>query len=227
MAGCDRARRSEALERLLGKPIFEFYAGDAAEARIHDDAMRAFSASHAGLLLDAVDFDRAGVVVDIGGGTGELLAAILAAHRGLHGVLYDLPDVVDRAAPVLREVADRCSIEAGSFFERVPGDADTYLLKHILHDWDDDRVHAILRSCRRCMPARGSLIVIERTLPDLAESEADAEGFLADLEMLVMTSGGRERTEGEFRHLLANAGFELTRIVKTASPLFVYEGRPS
>jgi hypothetical protein len=218
---------ANASERLLGKPIFDFYATDAEEAKLHDDAMRAFSAAHADILLDAIDFDRAGTVVDVGGGTGELLATILSAHRGLRGVLYDLSDVVDRAAPVLSEVADRCAVEAGSFFERVPGDADTYLLKHILHDWDDERVGAILRCCRRCMPARARLIVIERTLPDLAESEADAEGFLTDLEMLVMTSGGRERTEAEFRNLLANAGFEFVRIVQTASPLFVFEGRPA
>jgi hypothetical protein len=134
--------------------------------------------------------------------------------------------VVDRAAPVLSEVADRCAIERGSFFERVPGDADTYLLKHILHDWDDQRADAILRCCRRHMPVHARLIVIERTLPNRVESEADAEGFLTDLEMLVMTSGGRERTEAQFRSLLANAEFALEKIVPTASPLFLFEARP-
>jgi hypothetical protein len=217
---------ASASERLLGKPLFEFYAADAEEAQIHDEAMRASSASHAEILLEAIDFAPPGVVVDIGGGTGELLAAILAAHRDQRGVLYDLPNVVDRAAPVLSEVADRCAIERGSFFERVPGDADTYLLKHILHDWDDQRADAILRCCRRHMPVHARLIVIERTLPNRVESEADAEGFLTDLEMLVMTSGGRERTEAQFRSLLANAEFALEKIVPTASPLFLFEARP-
>lgn len=214
-------------ERLLGKPLFEFYAANAEESRIHDEAMRAFSASHADLLLEAIDFARAGVVVDIGGGTGELLAAILAANRDLRGVLFDLPNVVDRSASVLTEIADRCTIVRGSFFERVPGNGDTYLLKHILHDWDDERAEVILRCCRRCMPADSRLFIIERKLPDVATPEADAESFLTDLEMLVMTSGGRERTEAEFRHLLVNARFEPLRILPTTSPLFLFEARPA
>jgi hypothetical protein len=215
-----------ASERLLGMPIFEFYAADGEQAKIHDEAMRASSASHAELLLDAIDFTPADVVADIGGGTGELLAAILAANSGVRGILYDLPDVIDRAAPVLNQVADRCLIEGGNFFAQVPGNADIYLLKHVLHDWDDDRAEAILRCCRRCMPAHARLIVIERKLSELAEPEADAEGFLTDLEMLVMTSGGRERTEAEFRRLLARAGFALQDVVPTPSPLVLFEARP-
>ncbi len=218
---------TNASERLLGKQIFEFYAGDAEQSKIHDEAMRAMSASHAEVLLDAIDFPPAGVVVDVGGGTGELLATILRVHRDLRGVLFDLPGVVDHAAHVLGAVADRCTIESGSIFERVPGNGDTYLLKHIVHDWDDERADTILRCCRRSMPTHARLFIIERKLPDVAESELDAEGFLTDLEMLVMTSGGRERTEAEFRNLLTNAGFELVRIVPTASPLFVLDARPA
>lgn len=213
-------------ERLLGKQLFEFYAANAEESKIHDEAMRASCASHAEILLDAIEIARAGVIVDIGGGTGELIAAILAANRGLRGVLFDLPNVVDRAASVLAEVADRCTIDRGSFFDRVPANGDIYLLKHILHDCDDERVDAILRCCRRCMPVNSQLFIVERMLPEIAEPEADAEGFLTDLEMLVMTAGGRERTEAEFRRLLANAGFEFVAIVPTASPLFVFEARP-
>jgi O-methyltransferase domain/Dimerisation domain len=218
---------TNASERLLGKQLFEFYAIDAAESKIHDEAMRAFSASHAEILLDAVDFHRAGVVVDVGGGTGEFLAAILAENPDLRGVLFDRPNVVDHAVHVLSRFADRCTTEGGSFFERVPDNGDTYLLKHIVHDWDDERVHAILCCCRRCMPASSRLVIIERKLPDLAEPKADVETFLTDLEMLVMTSGGRERTESEFRNLLANAGFELLRILPTSSPLFLFEARPA
>ncbi len=218
---------ANASERLLGKQLFEFYAADAEESKIHDQAMRAFSASHAEVLLDAVDFARAGVVVDIGGGTGELLAAILAAHSGLCGVLFDLPNVVDHAVPALTAMADRCTIEGGSFFERVPRYGDTYLLKHILHDWDDQRADAILRCCRRHMPASSRLFIIERRLPDVAKPETDPEGFLTDLEMLVMTSGGRERTEAEFRNLLVNAGFGSLRTLPTASSLFLFEARPA
>lgn len=218
---------TNASERLFGKQLFEFYASDTAESKIHDEAMRAFSASHAEILLDAVDFSRAGVIVDVGGGTGELLAAILAKNSGLRGVLFDRANVVEHAFHVLKEFADRCTVESGSFFEHVPENGDTYLLKHIVHDWDDERVLAILRCCRRCVPASSRLLIIERKLPDLAEPKAHAETFLTDLEMLVMTSGGRERTETEFRNLLANTGFELLRVLPSSSPLFLFEARPA
>jgi hypothetical protein len=218
---------ANASERLLGKPLFAFYAGDAEESRIHDEAMRAATASHAEVLLDAIDFSAAGTIVDVAGGTGEWLAAILTAHRDLRGTLFDLPHVVGHATPVLGKIADRCTIEGGSFFDRVPGGGDIYLLKHILHDWDDERAGAILRCCRHGMPAHARLVVIERILPELAAPESDIEGFLTDLEMLVMTSGGRERTGGEMRGLLTKAGFEVLRILPTASPLFVFEARPA
>ncbi len=214
-----------ATERLLGKELFDFYAGDAAESKIHDEAMQAFSASHAKILLDAIDLRDIGTVVDVGGGTGELLAAILAENPGLRGVLFDRPNVVDHT--ILSKFADRCSIEGGSFFEQVPGNGDLYLLKNIIHDWDDESVQCILRCCRRCMPANAKLVIIERRLPNLAEPKADVEAFLTDLEMLVMTSGGRERTEIEFRKLLANAGFELLKVTPTSSPLFLFEARPA
>jgi hypothetical protein len=216
-----------ASERLLGKQLFEFYAANVEESKIHDEAMRAFSASHAPIVLAAIEFARDGVVVDIGGGTGELLAAILAANHTLRGVLFDLPNVVDRAKPVLTDIADRCSVERGNFFARVPENGDTYLLKHILHDWDDERAEAILRCCRRCMPANSRLVIIDRMLADVGVPETDAESVLTDLEMLVMTSGGRERTEAEFRNLLVKAQFESLRTLPTASPLFLLEARPA
>jgi hypothetical protein len=218
-----------ASERLLGKSIFEFYAGCPEESEIHDEAMRAFSASHAAMLLDAIDLRRDRVVVDVGGGTGECLAAILAANPGLRGILFDLPNVVERTAHVLmdRMVADRCTVEAGSFFERVPGGGDTYLLKHIVHDWDDKRARTLLQCCRRCMPSHSRLVIVERMLPERIEPGAAVETFLTDLEMLVTTPGGRERTEIEFRDLLADAGFTDLKIMPTASPLSVVEARPA
>ena len=216
---------ANAIERLFGKQLFELYAGDPDESKIHDEAMRAFSATHADVLLDVIDVHPARVVVDIGGGTGELLSAVLIANPALRGILYDRPTVVAHAGQVLSRFADRCTAEGGSFFDRVPGDGDAYLLKHILHDWDDERADAILRCCRRCMPTNARLFIIERKLPDIAGTKTDAETFLTDLEMLVMTAGGRERTEAEFRNLLTNAGFQLLRIQSTASPLFVFEAR--
>jgi hypothetical protein len=218
-----------ASERLLGMQLFDFYAAHPDESKIHDDAMRAFSATSTTALVSAMDLPQAGVVVDVGGGTGELLAAILAARPCLRGVLYDLPIVVGRAAQVLSEprVADRCSVEAGSFFDGVPKHGDVYVLKQVVHDWDDERAGAILRSCRRCMPPDAKLLVIERRMPAFNDRAPAADVFLTDLEMLVMTPGGRERTETEFAMLLANAGFKHMRTLATSSPLYVFDALPS
>jgi hypothetical protein len=214
--------------RLLGMPLFDFYAAHPEESEINDDAMRAFSAAHADALLKAIDFPEDGVVVDVGGGTGALLAAILAAHPRLYGILYDRPDVVPRARRVLSEscVADRCAVVGGSFFDSVPRHGRVYILKQIVHDWDDERASAILRACGRCMPPDARLLVVERRLPELAEPGPAAEVFLTDLGMLVMT-GGRERTEAEFATLLANAGFRHLRTLATSSALSVFEALPS
>jgi O-methyltransferase domain/Dimerisation domain len=215
--------------RLLGMPLFDFYAAHPEESEINDDAMRAFSAAHADALLKTVKFPEDGVVVDVGGGTGALLAAILAAHPRLYGILYDRPDVVPRARRVLSEggVADRCAVVGGSFFDGVPRHGSVYILKQILHDWDDERAGAILRCCRQGIPPGARLLIIERGLPERAEPGPAAEVLLTDLEMLVMAPGGRERTEAEFAMLLANAGFKHLRTLQTSSPLWVFEAQPA
>lgn len=216
-------------ERVLRKPLFEFYAADPAESQIHDDAMRSFSASHAAAIVAAIDLGRARLVIDVGGGTGELLAALLAAHPHARGVIFDLPNVVDHAPRVLaaRGVADRCSIAGGSFFEGLPGEGDVYILKHVIHDWDDERAADILRCCRRSMRHDARLLLVERKLPELADGRSPIEVFTTDLEMLVMSPGGRERTEAEFRKLLDETGFEYLRTLQTASPSSVFEARPA
>jgi hypothetical protein len=139
--------------------------------------------------------------------------------------LYDLPEVVAGAGPRLRElgVADRCSIEAGSFFERVPRGGDAYVLKHILHDWDDARAAQILSHVRSAIAHTGRLLLIEGVVP---EGAAFHMTKLLDLEMLVAV-GGKERTHAEFAKLLADTGFTLTRVVDTAAPLSVLEARPA
>jgi O-methyltransferase domain/Dimerisation domain len=218
---------ANASERMLGMPLFEYYAAHPNESKIHDEAMRVFSASHAKMLLDVTDFRPGEVVVDVGGGSGELLAAVLAASPGVRGVLFDLPNVVEHSGRVLGagEVAERCTVEGGSFFERIPGNGDAYLLKQVLHDWDDERALAILRRCRSSMSPDARLLIIERKMPEVAERGMATETFFTDLEMLVMTSGGRERTEAEFSKLLEQAGFKLKRTLPTASPLWVFEAR--
>jgi hypothetical protein len=175
-------------------------------------------------VLAAYDFGRFGCVVDVGGGQGALLAAILERYLALQGVLFDQPHVVFGAEPVLRAagVADRCRVVGGSFFDAVPAGGDAYLLKAILHDWADEPALAILRNCRRAVAADGTLLVIERLVGPLNE---DPGAKFSDLNMLV-SPGGQERTRAEYAALLAAAGFQLVDAIPTASGLYLIVGRP-
>jgi hypothetical protein len=212
-------------ERTLGMSLFDFYAAHPEESQIHDQSMRATSAGQVAAIVDAFDFSQAGVVIDVGGGTGELLAAVLAANSLLRGILFDLPHVVAHARSVFIDhgVLDRQQTMGGSFFESVPAGGNVYLMKTILHSWDDTRATAILANCRRAMTAGGKLLIIERELPEIGEAGQAAEAFLLDLEMLVMTPGGRERTRSEFARLLSDTQFKLARIVPTTSPVSMFE----
>ena len=212
-------------ERTLGMSIFDFYAAHPEESEIHDQAMRALSAAQVAAIVGAFDFSQAGVVIDVGGGTGELLAAVLAANSLLRGIVFDLPHVVAHARSVFTDsgVIDRAQTMGGSFFESIPSGGDTYLLKAVIHNWDDARATAILTNCRKAMSAGGKLLVIERQLPDVGDPGQTAEAFLNDLEMLVMTPGGRERTRSEFATLLSDTQFKLVKVTHTTSPLSVFE----
>ena len=214
-------------ERALGLSLFDFYATNPAESEIHDQAMRAISASQVAAVLKALDFSDAGRIVDVGGGTGELLAAILRADPDKHGVLFDLPHVVAHAPAVFEQhgLGQRAHCVGGSFFDTPPPAGDTYLLKSIIHDWDDARSSAILRNCRAGINDTGRLILLERELPEFGHATTP-DAFLLDLEMLVMTPGGRERTRSEFAALLSGAGFELVQVTPTASPLSAFHARP-
>jgi SAM-dependent methyltransferase len=161
--------------------------------------------------------------VDVGGGQGTLLAALLAANPTARGVLFDLPVVVAGSDPVLASVAPRCDVVPGDFFNAVPPGADTYVLKLVLHDWDDARAARILRNIRDVIIPGGHLIIIETVMPP--GNEYHHAKFL-DMNMLVLTEGGRERTEEEYRILLGEAGFTLARVISTASPLSVVEAIP-
>jgi hypothetical protein len=214
-----------AFEHVHGETGFDYFAKHPEEAAVFDSAMTAFSVHMIPALLAAYDFSRAGKIVDVAGGRGHLLAGILKAHPGLQGVLFDMPHVIDGAKKLLTEqgVAARCEVVAGDFFQCVPSGADTYLLKHIVHDWDDARAEVILQNCRRAIAKTGTLVVLEMVIPP---GNDPFFGKLLDLEMLVMTPGGRERSEAEYRALFARAGFALNRIVATESPISVVEGRP-
>ena len=175
------------------------------------------------------DFSRIELAVDVGGGYGELVAAVLAAHPQMRGVLFDLPHAIDAAGASLADagVADRCELVAGSFFESVPEGADAYLLKSVLHNWDDERSAAILRNCRRAVHARSRLLLVERVMAErVAPAARDQAIARADLNMLI-ARGGRERTEAEFRALLGSAGFRLDRVLPTALEFSVIEASPA
>jgi hypothetical protein len=199
-------------QRRHGTDAWTFRARSGNGAPMFDDAMQEGSSQRARAVVAAYDFSAFGTVVDVGGGRGSLLARILASYPGVRGVLFDQPHVIAGAPPVLAAagVAARCRAVAGSFFDGVPEGGDAYVLSAIIHDWDDDPAVKILDHCRRAMAESGRLLVIERIF------DVDADNALWtslwDLQMMHGLSG-RERSEDEFRALLARAGFRLTRIV--------------
>jgi hypothetical protein len=213
-------------EHVHGQTGFEYFSTHPEEAALFDAAMVGFSQAAIPTLLASYDFAQFGTIVDVAGGRGHVLAAILQAHPRARGILFDMPHVVEGAKRHLAAegVADRCEVVAGDFFRGVPAGADAYLLKHIIHDWDDPRCEAILGGCRQAIAKTGKLLVIEMVIPP---GNQPFFGKLLDLEMLVLTPGGKERTEAEYRALFRRAGFELARVVPTQSPVSVLEATPA
>ena len=213
-----------AFRRVFGQDSFAYLAEHADEATNFDAAMAGFTAQIAAVVAKAYDFSGCRRVVDVGGGNGALLVGILRAH------LFDLPQVVERALPHLRELglADSCEVVGGDFFVNVPGDADAYLLKHVIHDWDGEHAVAILRSCRRAMSPNAKLLIVEGVYPPHVDQSDESRGAAAnDVNMLVCT-GGRQRSEAEFRSLFAAAGFAFSRIIPTdIAAASVIEGVPA
>jgi hypothetical protein len=212
-----------AFQNLNGKDVWQFRAEHPEYGTAFDRAMTQLSRGNAEAAIGAYDFSSFRHIVDVGGGQGLMLAAILRAHPHIRGTLFDQPNVVARAEAVLveRGVIDRCKIIAGSFFETVPEGADAYLMRVVIHDWEDDQAIAILKVCRRAMRETAKLLLIERLVAPPNEMPAAKFG---DLNMLV-SPGGRERTREEFSDLLAKSGFELTKVFP-AGTHNVIEGRP-
>ena len=213
-----------AAEKLVGMPVFEYFPSDPELSEIFNNAMTAFSNSVVPAALAAYDFSGIERLVDVAGGHGAALTAILQKYPRMQGVLFDLDHVVKGARPRIEALglSTRCTIEAGDFFKAVPK-GDGYVMKHIIHDWDDERAIAILKNIRTAMGnAQGRVILLESVLQP---GNAPDFGKVIDLEMLVMP-GGRERTAEEFDALFAKAGFKLTQVVRTEAPLSVIEARP-
>ena len=219
----DSVRTGESAFRLRhGESVWDYRARDPEENAAFDAAMTAISNADRGLIA-AYDFGRFATVVDVGGGRGGFLASLLAAHPDLRGILLDQPHVVAGAPEPLRAagVAARCELVGGSFFDAVPAGGDIYLLKNVIVDWDDAQATAILRVCRRAMPAAARLLVVQRVL---APGDAPDPATFGDLNMLVMV-GGQERTAAEFAALYEAAGFRPPRILPTAAGVSLIEGQ--
>jgi hypothetical protein len=208
-------------EKVFGEPIFDYLGEHPDKARIFDAAMVGIHGRESAALLDAYDFSGLDVLADIGGGNGSQLAAILQHHKGLKGILFDLPHVVERARQrmVGDSVLDRCEFISGSFFDSVPSGADAYLLRHIIHDWDEEKCLAILRNCHRAMMPGKKLLVVESVIP---RGNEPFGGKFLDLVMLLIP-GGKERTEEEYRALFEKAGFKLARVIPTKTEVSIIE----
>lgn len=208
-----------------GMRVWEYRQHHPEEQSIFEGAMSATAGVVVEAVLASYDFAQFGTVADIGGNAGLLLAAILERFPTVSGVLFDQPDVVAGAGPVLRAagVADRCQIVGGNFFDSVPVGADAYLLKAIIHDWLDAESIEILRICRRAMRDDATLLLVEQLVGKGSDPSHTA---FSDLNMLV-SPGGQERTIEEYGALLAAAGFSLTAAIETGTPVFVIEATPA
>lgn len=202
-----------AFERVHRQQAFDWFRDHPAEWTLFNDAMTGASSPVIADLVAAYDFSAVGTVIDVGGGHGALLAALLQAHPHLHGVVYDLPEVVTGAPPLLDKagVGARASTVGGDFFHSVPTGGDVHVLANIIHDWDDDRAVRILANCRATLKPGGRVLLGEAVLP---EGPGPSMAKLVDLEMLVMGTG-RQRTEAEYRQLFRRAGLELIGIGPT------------
>jgi hypothetical protein len=208
----------------FGTGLFEFLAERPENAAAFDAAMAERTAAFAPSVAGAYDFSDVRTVVDVGGGNGTLLVEILRRHAHLQGLLFEAPTVAARANAVLDapELADRCRVLAGDFFERVPPGADCYLLANVLHDWDDARATQILRNCREGTTRGGRVLIAERLIPE--DGSDPLPTLLSDINMLVLSGGGQERTNAEYGELLRAAGLKAGRVLPVAFPYGLIEG---
>jgi ubiquinone/menaquinone biosynthesis C-methylase UbiE len=213
-----------AFEKIHNKAFFEYLGENSGPARVFNDAMTSISTAASAAVVNGYDFTGINKLVDVGGGHGALLCSILEKYPQMHGILIDAPSVIagTKEAIEARELSKRCEAVGGDFFAAVPAGGDAYIMKHIIHDWNDERASTILRCCHRQMPAEGRLLVVEMVIP---EGNAPSFGKLMDLEMLVLLQS-YERSEAEYRELFKRSGFKLTRIVSTKSAYSVIEGVP-
>ncbi len=204
-------------ELSYGKALFDYFDEHPGEGALFSAAMMSWSELDAPTLARGFDYSRFDKICDVAGGEGKLLSTILSLNPGAHGVLFDSPEVVARASGRLASLglAHRCEVVGGSFFDAVPPGCDAYILKDILHDWDDARTVAILKTCRAAAEPGAKLLVMEMLIE---ESDGPHPAKLLDMQMMTATHDGRQRTEEEFKRLFAGAGFRFVRTVALSSP---------
>ena len=212
-------------EYAFGMEIFEYFAQHEEAGSRFDRLMGKVSAAVSAGIISVYDFSSFKTFIDIGGGNGTLAAAILQANPHLRGIIFDLPEVIERTPLHLMpiEIADRCKAIGGDFFTSVPAGGDVYLMKWIIHDWPDDRCVKILENCHKVMAKDARLLIVEMVMPEQATPSTPT--VMWDLHMMVMLNG-IERTEAEFRTLFSSAGFNLTHVIPTESGMSLIEGIP-
>ena len=213
-----------AFDNFFGMDIWKYFAQNPENAAVFNDSMSGMTAAANEAITSVYDFSQFGKVIDIGGGHGGLITSILQKNPQTKGVLFDAPVVIEGARSKLESagVADRCETVPGDFFQAVPAGGDAYVMKWIIHDWEDEKAIRILKNCREHMQQNNRLIVVDCVVPENDEPDF-SKTF--DLNMMVMT-GGKERTAAEFRELLAAAGFKLLRVIPTNVPTCIVEAQP-
>jgi hypothetical protein len=226
LAGFAHTLKTEesALAHVFGEPMFEYLSKHPDAAAMFDAAMPAFHVGEIDAMLDAYDFSDIATLADIGGGSGAVITGVLQRHSEMRGVLFDLGHVIGRAQENLARdgVAHRCRTVEGSFFDTVPDGAEAYLMRHIIHDWSDTDSIRILENCRKAVPPGGRLLIVETVVPGGNDPSPAKEMDV----MMLLYPGGMERTETEYRELVAAAGFEVAGVTPTASMVSVIESRP-
>jgi SAM-dependent methyltransferase len=213
-----------AFEARLGMPFFDYLRAHPEEGAVFDSFMQNSPDDRHAAVAEAYDLSDAKLVVDIGGGNGALLAALLRANANLRGILFDQEEVAANAWTMLGNLGMRSEVEVGSFFEAVPAGGDVYTMSQIMHDWNDEGCLRILANIREAIEPGGRLLVIERDL-DSSRGRANPLNFLSDLHIMTLFSGARERTPAEFARLFRQSGFGEPRIVPTRTPFAIVETR--
>ena len=213
-----------AFDNFFGVDIWKYFQQNPEDAAVFNNSMSNVTAHTNEVITSLYDFSQFGTIVDVGGGHGGLITSILQKNPQVKGILFDAAEVIEGARPKIEAagLADRIETVAGDFFKSVPEGGDAYIMKWIIHDWDDEKSNTILRNCRNQMQPNSKLILVDCVVPETDEPHFSK---FIDLNMLVMT-GGKERTEKEFAQLLEAAGFKLLRVIPTDMPHSIVEAQP-